>query len=111
MASVYDADAFAARVNYAARCLRAGGDRIHSRAFDTCFESNDGDLVITALMRRATKKPELVQAIKRALGKEGFAQWRQKATEWAFVPSRRLASTARAMREQASASLKPVDRP
>ena len=111
MTSVYDADAFAERVNYAARCLRVGGDRVHSRAFDTCFESNDGALVITALMRRAKKNSELAQAIKRALGREGFAQWRQKATEWDYVPTRRLANTARAMREQAPASPRPVDRP
>lgn len=44
---------FKERVNYAARVIREG--RRTSRKFDNCFEMNDGDLVVLALVKRANK--------------------------------------------------------
>ena len=51
---------FQYRVNYAAQCIRRG---ITSRRRDACYENNDGDLVVVALMRRARKNPEFMKAI------------------------------------------------
>jgi hypothetical protein len=62
MASVYDFDAFAERVSYAAACLMAG--RTHTRHFDSCFEMHDGLFVVEELMRRTEQNPRLANAIK-----------------------------------------------
>lgn len=53
--SVYDSDAFAERVNFAANYIR--NKRTQTRRFDTCFEMHDGDAVAVALMRRAAADP------------------------------------------------------
>jgi len=99
MASVYDPDAFAQRVNYAARCILIGGSRTRTRHFDTCFEMSDGELVVTALIRRAEKNPRLAQAIRRMMGVDGVELWQRSAAKWAHVPTRQLAAVARAERE------------
>lgn len=46
---------FNARVNFAASYI-SGGKRT-SRRFDSCFENNDGDAVVTALYRRTRERP------------------------------------------------------
>ena len=40
---VYQPEAFAYRVNYAAQCILRG---TKTRASETCFEMNDGDAVV-----------------------------------------------------------------
>lgn len=67
---VYQPEAFAERVNFAASYIRAG--RNSTRRFDTCFEMYDGDAVVTALIRRAKADPagKLAANLFRYVGKE-----------------------------------------
>lgn len=55
--SVYTSDAFAERVNFAARVIASRGTA--TRSFDTCFEMWDGDAVGVALYRRARGNTKL----------------------------------------------------
>ena len=52
----YPHHSFCARVDFAARVISSG--RNTTRAFDYCFECNDGDAVAVALYRRTRKRPE-----------------------------------------------------
>jgi hypothetical protein len=98
MASVYDEDAFQLRVNYAAQCFVRGISG--TRHFDTCFEMCDGDLVVTALVRRAMKNPRLYDAIADDY-REGFPKgWLNTAEQWKDVPTRKLAAIAKLEREK-----------
>jgi hypothetical protein len=54
---VYNRDAFEDRVNYAASVIGTGTIPLNGRCFDTCFEMNDGEYVIAALVRRTLKNP------------------------------------------------------
>lgn len=56
MPRVYEPDAYAARVKFAASYISQG--RESTRAFDTCFEMYDGTAVALALYRRAKARPE-----------------------------------------------------
>lgn len=96
--SVYDSERFHERVNYAARCLLAGSTS--SRAFDTCFEMFDGDMVVTALVRRAEQQPHLSQAIIDWYSKdEKFPQtWIDAAAKYVNVTN--LAAKAREIRNR-----------
>ena len=62
---VYDPAAHAYRVRYAiANILR---DRVANEgAFNTCFEMDDADEVITAILRRGLKNPMLRAALERS---------------------------------------------
>ena len=96
MASVYDNDAYAQRVNYAAQCFMRGIRS--SRHFDTCFEMNDGAAVVTALVRRAENNPRLYSAIS-AQWSDGFPQsWMDTAVRFASVPTARLQELAAVLR-------------
>jgi hypothetical protein len=53
---VYERDAFAYRVNFAAGVIAKGGNT--TRNFDTCCEMNDGDAVVAALMQALERKQE-----------------------------------------------------
>lgn len=55
MTSINNPDNFAGRIDFAAAYIAAG--RNTSRSFDSCFENDDGDAVVTALYRRAQAKP------------------------------------------------------
>lgn len=57
MTTPYTPDAFAYRVNFAARVICSGART--TRSFDTCFEMADGDAVAVALYRRARTNPKL----------------------------------------------------
>lgn len=95
MASVYDNDNFAGRVNYAAACLvRKVG--IGSRHFDTCFEMFDGDAVVTALVRRARKNPKLKESLSRGLNVESIEAC---AAKYEHISTRKLSDLAREMRD------------
>lgn len=58
MPTPYTEDAFAYRVDFAARVI-SSGQRSTTRAFDTCFEMYDGDAVAVALYRRSRRNPKL----------------------------------------------------
>lgn len=97
--NVYDPEAFAARVNYAAQCLVRG---IRSRRADTCFEMNDGRAVITALVRRSMSNPTLKAAIAKGWADlvDGIpANWAETARQFDSVPTKDLSQLARQLRQ------------
>ena len=94
MASVYDEDNFIGRVNYAAACL-VRNTGIGSRHFDTCFEMNDGDAVVTALVRRARKNPKLRAALPLGLNVDSIEA---RAAKYESIPTRKLSDLARELR-------------
>lgn len=92
--SVYNAEAFHERVNFAARSFLSGNTS--SRAFDTCFEMYDGDLVVTALVRRCARTPFLHQAITDCWGGKFPEGWITTAAKYSDVTN--LAGKARSIR-------------
>jgi hypothetical protein len=56
MLSMYNAS-FQDRVDYAARVIAEKRNTSCNRAFDGCFETDDGVAVVLALWQRAQKKP------------------------------------------------------
>ena len=94
---VYDPEAFSHRVNYAAQCFMRG---THSRAFDTCFEMNDGDAVVTALVRRAQNNPRLHAAIAPQWSGVFPTEWLETAAQHAAIPTPALPALAREMRAE-----------
>lgn len=84
---------FAGRVSYAARVISLG--RETSRAFDNCFENDDGDAVIAILARRAQKNPNIAANLYRYLVRESVEEISRKL---AHVPTRRMAGYAAAKR-------------
>lgn len=92
--SVYDPEAFEVRVNYAAACIvRANGSVPQGRHFDTCFEMNDGDYVVEALVRRAEKNQRLAAVLYKAIDK-----WKADTVHEQLkdIPRRQLAAVSRA---------------
>ncbi len=65
MSALNQPDNFIGRVNYAAAVISAG--RHTTRAFDNCFENDDGDAVAAAIMRRAEKNEKLRENLPRYL--------------------------------------------
>ena len=95
-------DDFPYRVAYAAQCFIR---RIQSRAFDSCFENNDGDYVVAALVRRAAKNPKLQAAIARDYNGGLFPQsWTETAAKLAHIPTRKLCAAAAEARAVARAA-------
>ncbi len=72
MASVYDSDNFAGRVNYAASVIARGGSC--TRNFDTCCEMWDGDAVVVAVYRRSLKNPKIAANIWRYFNRESVME-------------------------------------
>lgn len=98
MASVYDGDNFAGRVDYAVAFIsnwRGDG----TRSFDTCFEMNDGDAVCVAVYRRSLKNPKLAANIWRALSQSSVMQ---EVERYKDVPTRELPALARRMRSESA---------
>jgi hypothetical protein len=93
---------FHGRVNYAIRCFFRGRSATQTRSFDDCFEMHDGDLVVTAIVRRARRDSDLYQAIGRAWvsyddeDPQFPADWLTTAAKFSHV--RNLAGAARQMR-------------
>jgi hypothetical protein len=86
---------YAGRVAYAAQVIIKG--RTPTRAFDNCFENDDGDEVSAALVRRAAKNPKLAANLNRYIN-------RQMAEEAAArLAGRNLAQAAREARERKQA--------
>ena len=87
------ADDFHGRVAYAARCFLRG---TQSRAFDSCFEMYDGDLVVTALVRRCATDANLRRAVERDYSGMLPESWQQAAQK--HKDTKRLGVAARTMR-------------
>lgn len=54
------------RIDYAVRTITKGGP--YTRTFDTCFEMNDGDAVIHAILRRSLRNAKLRAALEKNHG-------------------------------------------
>lgn len=93
MSSLNDPDNFAGRVAYAASVI--GGNRPQSRAFDNCFENNDGDEVSAILLRRAEKNPKLKANMPRYLNMDIITEC---AAKLAHVSTRDMPAHAAATR-------------
>ena len=92
---------FQYRVNFAAGYMVRG--ITNSRALDNCFEMWDGDLVVTALVRRSMKNRKLWETIAKQW-QEGFPQsWIATATKYAHLRTRQLPEAARAAQAAAEA--------
>lgn len=48
---------------------------ISERTFDTCFEMNDADAIVVAIMRQAESDKALVAGIKSQLGEGCYQHW------------------------------------
>ncbi|NOG70458.1 hypothetical protein [Roseicella sp. DB1501] len=84
---------FSARVAFAANALRLCGEgrderidrstgevfsRVHSREMDNCFEMDDGEAVVWALMDKAKDDPVLMRGIERMCGNaRALDHWRK----------------------------------
>jgi hypothetical protein len=98
---VYNPEAFAARVEYAIYCLIH--NQMDSREHDTCYEMNDGDAVVTAILRQAATNSELRASFARywRYTRNGLpVAWIETAVKYAHIPTDRLPELARRMRQQ-----------
>jgi hypothetical protein len=95
MPSLNDPENFAGRVNFAAFIITQG--RRTSRSFDNCFENNDGDAVVAALVRRARTNERLAGSLFRYINEASAT-----ATA-ARLEGQKLATAARAMRAASKA--------
>lgn len=93
------------RVNFAAAYMVRG--ITNSRALDNCFEMFDGDLVVTALVRRAMKNPKLHAAIAKQWGAQFPQSWLDTAMKYAHLTTRELPHAAAYMRASAEQKYKP----
>ena len=95
---VYQEDAFQERVNFAANYI--ANRRTPTRRFDPCFEMYDGDVVVTALVRRADADPagRLASNLSEYFREDKI---REKAQHFAGVPTKRLKHEAAKIRAKA----------
>lgn len=98
MSRLNDPENFAGRVNYAAAVI--SNRRATSRAFDNCFENNDGDEVAVILYRRSLKNPKLAANIWRYLSQSSVMPEVERLKD---VSTRDMAEHARQTRERARA--------
>lgn len=96
MSRLNDPANFKGRVNFAADYISRM--RTPSRAFDNCFENDDGRVVAAALYRRAQKNKRLAENMPRYLNMQIVAQ---DAAAFAHVKTRDLPDAAREEREKA----------
>ena len=89
MTSVYDTDNYTGRVNLAVNYITRGSRT--TRHFDTCFEMWDGDIVATAIYRRALKNPKLAEKLPKYLNIDSIAA---TAAEYAHIPTSKLKDEA-----------------
>jgi len=93
MTTPYDRDALSVRVNYAAQCIRKGSTG--GRSFDTCFEMNDGEFVVTLLVRKAERDPDFAAAMLRYWrGDPNYGSWKKTAAQHAGVSDKTLRARA-----------------
>lgn len=104
MTSIYHPDGFADRVDYAAKCIVTG--RTDTRRFFSCFEMNDGDYVVEALIRRAEGNAPLAARLWKALcrvhGDDVHARLKD-------IPRGQLAAKARAHVEEVNRPRREFD--
>lgn len=98
MSALNRPDNFSGRVNYAAAVI--ADRREPTRNFDNCFENWDGDVVATALWRRAQKNTRLAENMPRYLSMELVER---NAQTMAHVPTRKLKDVAADMRAKKQA--------
>lgn len=68
------------RQHLAMACFLAGNSAMRgSRAFDNCFENNDGDQVVAFLVERARENPQLERAIAGDFSGTFPAKWLETA--------------------------------
>ena len=99
--SVYEPEAFAERVQFAARVISEG--RPTSRRFDTCCEMGDGDEVAVMVYRRSLNNPKIAANIWRYLSKETVMA---AVDRLANISSRAMARHAAKTREKKKADFK-----
>lgn len=99
MPSVYNPDNFQGRVNLAAQYMLRGSRT--TRHFDTCFEMWDGDIVATALWRRAQRNFRLMERLPKYLSVESVSA---TAAEYAHIPTRSLKHEAARIRAEMQAA-------
>lgn len=90
---------FQYRVNFAANYLARG--IVSTRALDNCFEMFDGDMVVTALTRRAMKNRKLYDAISKHWSGNFPQSWLNTASKYAALTTRQLPQAAADIRQQA----------
>src|SRR5687767_2326183 len=99
MSRLNDPENFAGRVAYAAAVIGQG--RNTSRAFDNCFENNDGDEVAVAVYRRAENNPKIKANLFRYINEQIT---KAAVARLADVPTRKLAEAARQDRARKAAA-------
>ena len=94
---VYDSGAFNERVNFAASYISAR--RPSTRRFDTCFEMHDGDVVVTALIRRAEARPlgKLAANLFDYISEDNA---RKTAARFESIPTKNLPNEAAQLRDK-----------
>lgn len=98
MSRLNDPENFRGRVAYAAKVIARGGSR--SRAFDNCFENDDGDQVAVAILRRSRKNARLAANLTGYLNVRLAEECDHRMAD---VPTRKLADAARQARSRAMA--------
>ncbi len=93
--SVYDPEAFAERVQLAARVIAEG--RPTSRRFDTCCEMGDGDEVAVMVYRRSLNNPKIAANIWRYFSRAAVMAAVDRLTD---IPSRSMAKQAARARDK-----------
>lgn len=89
---------FAGRVDFAARVISSG--RATTRNFDNCFENDDAECVIAALLKRASKNSRLAANFSRYLVPADM----DRIGPLMALNARQLAEKAREMREESRAA-------
>ncbi|WP_137114163.1 hypothetical protein [Mesorhizobium sp. GR13] len=99
MSRLNDPQNFRGRVAYAAQVIARGGG--HTRAFDNCFENDDGDEVAVAILRRSGRNPKLAANLTRYLD---VALVKECDQQLALIPTRKLRIAAAATRARRTAA-------
>ena len=90
---------FAAALPMPRRSSRA--EAAHTRAFDNCFENDDGDEVAVAILRRSGRNPKLAANLTRYLD---VALVKECDQQLALIPTRKLRIAAAATRARRTAA-------
>lgn len=102
MSRLNDPENFRGRVAYAAQVVARAG--AHTRAFDNCFENDDGDEVAVAILRRSRRNPKLAANLAKYLD---VALVEECDQQLAHIPTRKLAIAAAAKRARRDAAQTP----
>ncbi len=94
-------DDFWYRVSFAWSCIKT--KRTNQRAFDDCFENNDGDYIVTALVRHITAIGEW-ENLQNWWGRSP-CPWPATAAKYAHLTDDELAAAAVEVRKAAKAKL------